>query len=111
LSIAKELMTWADALPRVLVRIDEVLKLPDITDAQTAEIESIAELVGLHWIVPSAQTHRVRPENPPRMHPFEGLPLLGIATAPKFMELRASVSGCKPLNSPVPGTGIGQFLS
>lgn len=46
LSIARELMTWAEALPRLLARIDKVLKLPDITKAQTADIESIAELVG-----------------------------------------------------------------
>jgi hypothetical protein len=45
-SIAKELMTWADALPRILGKIDEVLKSPDITTAQATDIESIAETVG-----------------------------------------------------------------
>ena len=45
-SIAKELMTWADALPRILAKIDDVLKLPDITVAQAKEIQSIADTVG-----------------------------------------------------------------
>lgn len=45
-SIACELMTWADALPHVMARIDKVLALPQITEAQTTYIESIVELVG-----------------------------------------------------------------
>jgi hypothetical protein len=45
LSIARELKTWAGDLPRVLSKIDRVLKLSYITEAQAADIESIAELV------------------------------------------------------------------
>jgi hypothetical protein len=45
LAIAHELKTWADALPRVLVRIDKVLKLPEVAEAQASDIESIAELL------------------------------------------------------------------
>ena len=37
---------WADALPRILAKIDDVLKLPDITVAQAKEIQSIADRVG-----------------------------------------------------------------
>jgi hypothetical protein len=46
LSVARELITWADALPRVLAKIDQVLKLPDITETQAKHIESMAEIVG-----------------------------------------------------------------
>jgi hypothetical protein len=46
LSIARELMTWSVALPSVLTKIDQVLKLRDVKETQAAEIESIAELVG-----------------------------------------------------------------
>jgi hypothetical protein len=49
-SIAKELMTWADALPRILAKIDDVLKLPNITIAQAKEIESIANTVGAVFV-------------------------------------------------------------
>ena len=41
-------MTWVDALPRVLAKIDQVLKLPDITKTQA--IESMAELVGIIFL-------------------------------------------------------------
>jgi hypothetical protein len=46
LSVARELMTSVDALPRVLAKIDQVLKLPDITETQAKHIESMAEIVG-----------------------------------------------------------------
>ena len=39
-------MTWVDALPRVLAKIDQILKLPDITETQAKHIESMAERVG-----------------------------------------------------------------
>jgi hypothetical protein len=45
-SIAIELIRSADALSRVLVRIDEVLKLPEITLARATDIESIADTIG-----------------------------------------------------------------
>jgi hypothetical protein len=45
LSIAKELIKWADAMPRLIERIDDVLKLPFISETQAVEIESIAERV------------------------------------------------------------------
>jgi hypothetical protein len=46
LSIAKEWVTWNDALSRVVTRIDEVLKLPYVTETQATVIESIAKTVG-----------------------------------------------------------------
>ena len=45
LSIARELRTWGPAVPRLLTKINEVVKLPQMTAAQTAGIEAIAELV------------------------------------------------------------------
>jgi hypothetical protein len=46
LSIARELMTWADALPRLLSKIDKVLKMSEVSEAQATEIASMTELVG-----------------------------------------------------------------
>ena len=45
MSVARELMTWVDALPRVLAKIDQVSKLADITETQANNIESMAERV------------------------------------------------------------------
>ena len=50
LSVARELMTWVDALPRVLAKIDQVSKLPDITETQANNIESMAERVGIIFL-------------------------------------------------------------
>jgi hypothetical protein len=44
-SIARELATWAGAIPRLLKKIDEVLKLPHVTEVQAVDIDSIKELV------------------------------------------------------------------
>jgi hypothetical protein len=46
LSIARELMTWADAMPRLIQRVDEVACSPTLTDAQAVYIESITERLG-----------------------------------------------------------------
>jgi hypothetical protein len=46
LSIADELTTWGDALPRVLIKIDEVRGASNITTAQAATVESIAYGIG-----------------------------------------------------------------
>jgi hypothetical protein len=45
LAIANDLIKWADAIPGLIARIDEVLKLPRLTEAQTLEIEAIAERI------------------------------------------------------------------
>lgn len=42
LSIAGKLATWAGAMPRLIRRVAEVLKLSYITEAQTVDIELIA---------------------------------------------------------------------
>jgi hypothetical protein len=47
LSIARELMTWANALPRLIQQIDEVASLPRLTEMQTSYVESIAERLGV----------------------------------------------------------------
>lgn len=39
-------MTWADALPRLLSKIDKVLKMSEVSEAQATEIASMTELVG-----------------------------------------------------------------
>jgi hypothetical protein len=41
MSIAKELMTWVCAMPRLISRIDEVVCLPNITSGQKLEVELI----------------------------------------------------------------------
>jgi phage terminase Nu1 subunit (DNA packaging protein) len=45
LSIARELAAWVGAIPRLLRKIDEVLKLPHVTEAQAVDIDSIKELI------------------------------------------------------------------
>jgi len=45
LSIAQELMLWADSIPCLLAKIDSVLKLPHIDEAQAVEVEWIAERI------------------------------------------------------------------
>jgi hypothetical protein len=50
LSVARELMRWVDALPHVLAKIDQVLKLPDITETQAKHLESMAERVGTMFL-------------------------------------------------------------
>jgi hypothetical protein len=46
LSIAHDLVTWTDdALPRMLTKIDEVLKSLDVTVAQAENVESTAHAV------------------------------------------------------------------
>jgi hypothetical protein len=47
LSIAKELMTWGDALSRILAKIDQMLQSPNITVAQATDVESISDHVGI----------------------------------------------------------------
>jgi hypothetical protein len=47
LSISVELMTWGDALASLLAKIDELLKSREITVAQAAEVETIADNVGI----------------------------------------------------------------
>ena len=47
LSIAKELMTWAYAAPRLIRRIDDVRCLPNVTASQPLEVESISERIGI----------------------------------------------------------------
>ena len=47
LFIARELRTWTADLPRLIRRIDGALELPDISDSQAFEAESIVERIGL----------------------------------------------------------------
>jgi len=47
LSIAQELKRSADAIPRLLRKIDQVLELPDITRAQALDAELIAARIGM----------------------------------------------------------------
>jgi hypothetical protein len=47
LSIAKELATWADAIPALLRKIDVVLELSYLTETQTLDIELISVRVGM----------------------------------------------------------------
>jgi len=51
LSIARELTTWAGAMPRLIRRINEVLKLSDITETQAIDIEliAVAGRDGVEW--------------------------------------------------------------
>ena len=50
-------MTWSVALPSVLTKIDQVLKLRDVKETQAAEIESIAELSGPYSLGISEAAH------------------------------------------------------
>jgi hypothetical protein len=47
LFVARELMTWGAALPRILAKIDEMLQSPNITVAQATDVESISDHVGI----------------------------------------------------------------
>jgi len=46
LSIARELITWGDALSSILAKIDELLESPKITSAQATNVQTIADSVG-----------------------------------------------------------------
>ena len=41
-------MSCAYAIPRLNARINEVLRLPGLTEAQTVELESIPARIGVH---------------------------------------------------------------
>jgi hypothetical protein len=45
--IARELRTLACRMPRLIRRIDDVLRLPQITDAQTIAIELLPERISI----------------------------------------------------------------
>jgi hypothetical protein len=47
LEIARELAAWTADLPRLVRRIDSALELPQISDAQAFEAESIIERIKL----------------------------------------------------------------
>ena len=47
MSIARELMSWGDALSSILAKIDELLKSPEITVAQATDVQTIADNVGI----------------------------------------------------------------
>jgi hypothetical protein len=47
ISIARELATWAGVIPRLLHKMDEILRLPHVSEDQALAIEQITNKIGI----------------------------------------------------------------